>query len=274
MEGARALVTGASSGIGAATAVALAEHGATVGLVGRRRDKLEDVLAQCRVHTPDSHAWVADLGDLSRAETLIHDAWAEFGALDLLVNNAAVPKRRHVSDLTPAEIEDVMRVNFLSPVRMSLAVLPRFLERGSGMIVNVSSTGGRLGILHEAAYCASKFALCGWSESMALDLWGTGVEIRLVIPGAFATDIWNRPDNEPSPYDGPLEDPVVAAAAILGAIEGTAFETYVPAEMKSVAEFKTAAIDAFLAGTIAAMGGSPPTENVHPGGVEPDATPA
>ncbi len=255
LRGSIALVTGASSGIGAATALRLAQRGVTVGLVARREDKLKGVLNRCREHAPDSRSWVADLGDLDRAEAIVHEAWDELGSLDVLVNNAAMPKRRHVVDLTSSEIEEVMRVNFHSPVRMSLAALPKFLERGSGTIVNVSSTGGRLGILQEAAYCASKFALCGWSESLALDLWGTNVRVRLVTPGAFATDIWTRPGNEPSPYHGPLDDPIVAADAIVAAIEGGQFETYVPAEMKGVVEFKTTDIDAFLAGTIAAMGG-------------------
>lgn len=255
LTGSIALVTGASSGIGAATALRLAERGVTVGLVGRRPDKLGAVLARCQAHTPASRSWIADLGDLDRAESIVHEAWSAFGSLDILINNAAMPKRRHVCDLTSAEIDEVMRVNFLSPVRMSLAVLPKFLDRGSGTIVNVSSTGGRLGIPQEAAYCASKFALCGWSESMALDLWGTNVRVRLVIPGAFATDIWNRPGNEPSPYNGPLEDPAVAADAIVAAIEGDHFETYVPADMKGVAEFKTADIDTFLSGTVEALGG-------------------
>ena len=100
-----------------------------------------------------------------------------------------------------------MRTNYLSPVAMSLAVLPRMLERDHGVIVNVSSLGGRIGIAHEAAYVASKFALSGWSEAMAMDLWSTGVEVRLVTPGAIDTEIWDQPGNDPAPYDGPFEPP-------------------------------------------------------------------
>ena len=78
--------------------------------------------------------------------------------------------RRHVTQLTMAEVERTMRINYFSPVAISLAVLPRMLARDSGTIVNVSSLGGRLGIATEAAYSGSKFALAGWSESMAIDL--------------------------------------------------------------------------------------------------------
>ena len=107
LEGSKILVTGASSGIGAALAPILAERGATVGIVARRADRLEEVLEQCRKHTPDRGMWAADLGDLDAAEKLALDAWDAFGGLDVLVNNAAIPKRTHVTDLTPADVHDV-----------------------------------------------------------------------------------------------------------------------------------------------------------------------
>jgi short-subunit dehydrogenase len=133
---------------------------------------------------------------------------------------------------------------------MGLAVLPRMLERDAGVIMNVSSLGGRLGIRNEAAYCASKFALSGWSESMAMDLWPTGVDVRLITPGAIDTEIWDQEGNDPAPYHGPLEPPATVAAAICDALVGVAFETYTP-DMKGVAEFKTSDIDTFMAGTVA-----------------------
>ena len=170
IDGASILVTGASSGIGASLAPMLAARGATVGIVARRKDRLEEVLEQCRQHSPDSRMWVADLDDVEGSERLVLEAWDAFGGLDVLVNNAAIPKRRRVQDLSVEELDRTMRVNFTAPVRMTMAILPRWIERDAGMVVNVSSLGGRLGIVHEAAYCASKFALCGWSESMALDL--------------------------------------------------------------------------------------------------------
>jgi short-subunit dehydrogenase len=252
VDGARILVTGASSGIGSVVAERLAERGAVVGLVARRADRLAEVLDRCRAHSPHSAMWAVDLADLERAEAVVGDAWDAFGHLDVLVNNAAIPKRRDVRSLTVDEIDEVMRVNFTSPVRMSLAVLPRLLDRDAGIIVNVSSLGGRLGIVHEAAYCAAKFALCGWSESMAIDLWDTGVDVRLVIPGPIDTEIWDQPDNDAPLYDGPLEPPSVVADAIIELIEGDHFEVYAP-DLRSIVEFKTTEIDAFLEGA-AAMG--------------------
>jgi short-subunit dehydrogenase len=253
VAGAAVLVTGASSGIGAALAVALAERGAAhIGLVGRRTARLDEVAARCRTVGPDTdvHIWVQDLTDVAAAEALALDAWARFGGLDVLVNNAAVPMVRAVQDLSVDDLASTMRTDFESPVRMAMAVLPRMIERDHGMIVNVSSMGGRMGIPREAAYCAAKFALCGWSEAAAADLWSTGVRVRLVIPGPIDTDIWDRPGTEPSAYDGPKEPPGPVADGIIELIEGDRFETYLP-DMKSIAEFKTSEIDLYLEGAVA-----------------------
>ena len=250
-----ALITGASSGIGAALARVLAARGSTVGLVARREDRLAEVLADVRRDAPDSEMWVADLEEPAAALRVADAAWAAFGHVDVLVNNAAIPGVRHVQRLDPAEVERVMQVNFHAPVRLTLALLARMLERGGGTIVNVSSLGGRLGILREAAYCASKFALCGWSESLALDLWDTPIDVKLVIPGAVDTEIWHHPDAEPSSYDGPKVPAVEGAEGIAAAIDSDRFEHYLP-DMKAVAEFKTADIDEYLARSIEALGGS------------------
>ena len=247
LQGARVLVTGASSGIGAATAKALAAAGATVGLVGRRQANLEAITGECRQFSPDCTFWAVDLSDLEAAEDLALDAWATFGHLDVLINNAAIPKVRPIDRMTFDDVEHAMRANFFSPVRMTLAVLPRMLARGSGTIVNVASMGGRLGIQHEAAYSASKFALSGWSEAMAMDLHGTGVRVRLIQPGAIDTDIWDRPGEEKALYfEGPKEPPSVVAEGILAAIGSDRFEHYLP-DMKSVVEFKDSDIDAYIA---------------------------
>jgi short-subunit dehydrogenase len=206
------------------------------------------VLAECE---GDGHvAYPCDLGDVEAAEQLILRAWDELGGLDAVVHNAAIPKRRAVQHLTYAEVEHVMAVNYFAPARMTLAVLPRMLERDRGSNVFVSSLGGRLGIVHEAAYCGSKFALCGWAESMAMDLWDTNVDVRLVIPGPIDTEIWDLPDNDDPLYHGELLPPSTVATDIINAIEGDRFETYSP-DMLSIVEFKTKDIDVFLEGASA-----------------------
>lgn len=253
LDGAHVLVTGSSSGIGAALAPMLAERGATVGLVARRADRLAEVLDLCRDRSPGAdpghRMWSTDLSDPSIAADLAIEAWDAFGGLDALVNNAGRPMRRPVQQLDTMTVEEVMRTNFHSPVAMSLTILPHMLDRDSGLIVNVSSLGGRLGIANEAAYSASKFALCGWSEAMTMDLWSTGVGVRLVLPGAIATEIWDQPGNDPSPYEGPFEPADDVAAVICDSLLSERFEWYAP-DMKGIVEYKTAEIDTFMAGAV------------------------
>src|SRR5580698_1034556 len=250
VAGKRVLITGASSGIGAALARRLAGHGAVVGLVSRRSERLAEVLADCRETSPESTMWVADLGDTAAVDRFGLRVWDDLGGIDVLVNNAATPKRRVVEALDPADVEAIMRVNFFAPMRLTLAVLPRMLQRGHGVIVNVSSVGGRLGIVHETAYCASKFALCGWSESMAVDLYGTGVSVKLIEPGPVDTEIWDQPGSEQPLYQGPKVPAEEVADGIIAALGSDRFEHYLP-DMKAVVDAKNADVDAYIAGAAA-----------------------
>ena len=250
LDGRTALVTGASSGIGAVVAEALAEAGARVGLVARRADRLERVLARCRAHAPGSAMWVADLADLEAIDDLGKAVEREFGAVDVLVNNAGMPKRRRVQDLSPAEAGDVMRLNYLSPVQLTLALLPGMIARGRGHLVAVGSVAARLGPPHEAAYAASKAALTAFWESMAVDLDGTGVQVHVVQPALIAgTELFTLPGNEE-----PLSDvsqalpPQEVAAAVLNMLGEGRFEKYVPGWFDEMASGKAADVDAFVAG--------------------------
>ena len=245
--GKRVLITGASSGLGAALARQLAGRGAVVGLIARRRDRLGEVLADCQRSSPESAMWAADLADAAALRDLALRAWDVLGGVDVLVNNAAIQKRRPVTALDPDEVEDVMRVNFFAPMRLTLALLPGMLERGSGLIVNVSSVGGRLGIIHETAYCASKFALCGWSEAMAVDLHGSGISVKLIEPGPVDTEIWDQPGSEEPLYQGTKFAADEVAEGIIAALGSDRFEHYVP-DMKAVVDAKNADIDTFIAG--------------------------
>jgi short-subunit dehydrogenase len=254
VAGKRVLITGASSGLGAALARQLAAQQAVVGLVARRRDRLAEVLTDCQRTSPDSAMWVADLADSGAVGEVALQAWDGLGGVDVLINNAAIPKRRPVTELVPDGAEAVMRVNFFAPMRMTLALLPPMLARGSGVIVNVSSVGGRLGIIHETAYCASKFALCGWSEAMAVDLHGTGISVKLIEPGPVDTEIWDQPGSEEPLYQGPKVAADEVADGIIAALGSDRFEHYVPGQMalKEIVDARNADIDAFIAG-VAAM---------------------
>ncbi len=247
-SGQRVLVTGASSGIGAGLAEEFARLGAVVGICARRQDRLDEVLARVREHSPESRRWVVDLARPEEVDRLAAEATSELGQIDVLVNNAGIPKRRHVSRLDPDTVAAVMNINYLSPVRLTLALLPQMLERDSGRIVNVSSVAATLSSPGEAAYDASKAAITAFSEAMAVDLWQTGIRVLVVYPGLVDTELFSLPDN----------DPVIAAVeavpvaelvdGVFGALERDARQVYVPGYFADLASGKASDVEGFLAG--------------------------
>ena len=247
IDGSTILVTGASSGIGEALAPLLAARGATVGIAARRADRLAATLARCQEYAPRSRMWSVDLSDVDAAVRLVHDAWDAFGGLDCLVNNAAVGKRKLLTDHTAEDLDVVLRTNFMSPIRMNLAVLPRMIERGHGTIVNVASGGGRFGIVHESAYCAAKFAVSGWTEVAAMDLADTPIEVKLIQPGAIDTEIWiPLPGELPGLPGAEFVTAEECAAGIVDALEADGVEFFVPADLKAHVDMKNADLGGWI----------------------------
>ena len=186
----RVLITGASSGIGAALAAELVTRGDTVGICARRTDRLAEV--------PAAHRWTIDLADLGVIDSFAAQVEAEMGGVDVLVNNAGASRRRPITKLTAAELDETMRVNFTSAANLAIALLPAMLARGSGTIVNVSSMGTRSAAARVGAYAAAKAALNHFTEALWFDLDGTGVVAKLFIPGTTATEFSvDRPGNDP-----------------------------------------------------------------------------
>ena len=249
LKGCRTLVTGASSGIGAGLAEALAARGAVVGICARRGDRLAEVVGRCMEHSPDSRMWAVDLADLDAVDQLAVDVMDAFGGIDLLVNNAGIPKRRHVTALDIETITAVMHINYLSPIRLTMALLPQMLARGSGTIVNISSVAATLSAPGEAAYDASKAALTAFSEAMAVDLWETGISVMVVYPGVIDADLFSLPDNDVPDLPVAAEPVSVAVDAILGGLDSGAAQVYVPEFFRELAAGKAQDVGKFLEGT-------------------------
>jgi len=251
LAGKRVLVTGASSGIGAGLAVAFAQAGATVGICARREDRLREVLARCTEHAPQSQMWVTDLSRPDEVDALARDSVAALGGVDVLVNNAGIPKRRHVTALDIATVEAVTMLDYVSPVRLTLALLPQMLERREGRIVNVSSVAATLSSPGEAAYAAAKAALSVWSEGMAVDLWDRGIKVLVVYPGVVDTELFTLPDNDP--FTASVESITVeeCVASVMDAFAKDELQVYVPEWFAAIAARKAADVGAFLAGTAA-----------------------
>jgi short-subunit dehydrogenase len=227
LAGRVAIVTGASSGIGRVTARRLARHGTTVVAVARRADLLDTLVAECRAEAPASFALAGDLGERSFAEGVVAETIARTGRLDVLVNNAALSKHKHILDVTADEVDRVMRVNFMACVWTTLAAIPHFLRAGGGTIVNVSSFAAKVTPAREAVYAASKAAMNAFSEGLWHDLAGSGIHTAIVNPGPIDTEIWEKTD-QPTAYKGRKYPPEMVADAIIEAIVHRRFECTVP----------------------------------------------
>lgn len=235
------VVTGASSGIGRASALDLAGRGARVVAVARREDKLAEV-ASDRIEVAP-----ADVADRDACEALVNSTLERHGRIDVLVNNAGISMRIHAARLSVDDVERVMQVNFMSSVYLTLAALPSMIQRRAGHIVNVSSVAGRVGNPREAAYTASKFAMTGFSEVLAADLASTGVKVHVVYPGPIKTEIWDTLA-EPARWKGTFYPPEIVARAIRAVIERDRFEAWAPRRFGYVRFARTMFPDQFIRG--------------------------
>jgi NAD(P)-dependent dehydrogenase (short-subunit alcohol dehydrogenase family) len=251
-SGKRVLVTGASSGIGEALAKGFAERGATVGICARRADRLEGVVEQLRKHAPDSRSWTIDLSDLDAIDDFAASVLDGLGGIDVLVNNAGIPKRRRVQQLEWREVEELNRINYLSPIKLTLALLPALID-GGGEVINISSVAARLSPPAEAAYAATKAAITAWSESMLVDLAIAGLPVRVhvVNPGVIDTELFHLPDNDP--FTAPVQaEPVDTIVDPILELCGTdQFELYFPTWFADVVGHKFPDTTAYLQGNIA-----------------------
>ncbi len=222
-----AIVTGASSGIGRATARALAERGCAVVAVARREERLRELAALCQKHEPRC-TWIAgDLSERGFAPGMVEEAGRRLGGVDILVNNAAQPFRRPVFELSADEVERAFRVNFYPCVEATLAAIPWMLRAGGGAIVNVSSFASRVVPTFESVYAATKCAMNGFSEGIRNELAEVGIHVALVHPGPIDTEIWERGER-PAGYRGVKHPPEVVATAILDAIARRRDELFAP----------------------------------------------
>lgn len=250
-EGKRVLVTGASSGLGAALAEGLARRGAIVGLCARRAGRLDEVLARVREHSPDSRAWTVDLADLDGLDRFAATAIADLGGLDVLVNNAGIPKRRWAWQHRADEISDVLRVNVESPIRLTTALLDA-LAASAGHVVFIGSVAARLAPPSEAVYAASKAAVTAYAECLRVDLGvaGSDVGVHVVQPGVLDTELFALPDNDDSLSDIEALPPTAIVDAVLSALGTGTAETFVPDWFTDLPPVKTGDLDGFLQGAV------------------------
>jgi short-subunit dehydrogenase len=213
----RALVTGASQGIGRALSEALAARGATVGLAARSVPELEALAASL---TPPGHALPCDVGDADAVRAAV-DAFAEAaGGLDLVVANAGIAHYEPFLEQDLGHIEAMTRVNWLGTVYTVRAALPRLVAQGSGHVVIVSSGAALRAFPQAAVYGATKAAQRAFAGALRHELAGTGVGVTTVFPGEIATRLHAHEEaTMPAWYDGRRADPAVLARLVLDAVE-------------------------------------------------------
>ncbi|MDD1504212.1 3-ketoacyl-ACP reductase [Lysinibacillus sp. NPDC095746] len=184
-----ALITGAGRGIGRATAVAFAQEGIHVGLVGRTLENLQQVAEELKQYDVKVAIAVANVADLDSITKAVESIRGELGAIDILVNNAGISKFGNFMDLTPEEWTNIIDVNVKGVYYTTRAVLPEMLERNTGDIINISSTAGQKGAPITSAYSASKAAVIGLSESLMLEVRKKNIRVTTLTPSTVATDM-------------------------------------------------------------------------------------
>jgi 3-oxoacyl-[acyl-carrier protein] reductase len=216
LEGARALVTGGGRGIGATIALALAGSGCHIALVARTEAQLDAIAAGVTAAGTRVLVAPADLTRPEEVQGIVHKVESEFGGIDILVNNAGGGSFGPVLELTENEFERTLELNVTSVFRLTRAFLPGMLQRKRGHIVMMASTAARRGFAGGAAYCAAKFALDGFAQSLFYETRQSGVRVTTVFPSSVNTELMRNlgPDLNPDRMIQPADVALAVLAAL------------------------------------------------------------
>ncbi len=189
IAGKNAIITGAGKGIGRATAIAFAQEGIHVGLIGKTTSNLENVADELRQYGVNVAVATANVADNDAVIAAVQQVTAELGPIDILINNAGGGKFGKFLELTPEEFKTIIDVNLMGVYYVTRAVLPAMIERQAGDIINISSTAGQKGAPVTSAYSASKFGVLGLTESLMLEVRKHNIRVTALTPSTVATDL-------------------------------------------------------------------------------------
>ncbi|PSL41421.1 3-oxoacyl-[acyl-carrier protein] reductase [Planomicrobium soli] len=208
LNGKTALITGAGKGIGRATAIAFAQEGIHVGLLGRTAANLEEVAKELQQFGVKVSTAVADVADNNAVIAAVDQIKSDLGPIDILINNAGIGKFGKFLELSTEEFKNIIDVNLMGLYYVTRAVLPEMIERQSGDIINISSTSGQKGAPVTSAYSASKFGVLGLTESLMLEVRKHNIRVSALTPSTVVTDlayaenlITGNPENVMQPED-------------------------------------------------------------------------
>ncbi|KAF6245987.1 SDR family NAD(P)-dependent oxidoreductase [Nitrosopumilus sp. b2] len=233
------LITGASSGIGQQTAIEFAKLGANIILVARRKEKLDKVANELEKFKVSTLVYPCDVSNKVQVKEMSNTVLEKFPSVDILVNNAGFAIYGSVKDISIDEIESQMETNYFGMVYCIKNFLPSMLNKKSGHIINVASVAASFGLPGIASYCASKFAMLGFSEGLKHELIDTGVGITVVSPIMVRTDFFDHPSFEKMPKYSPTSlSSKTVAKAILKAANSSRLEIIVPSVVRSAVWLK------------------------------------
>ncbi len=237
LSGKVALVTGASAGIGRATAVALAENGANLVLTARRTERLKQVEDAVLRAGSKAISVIGDATDDETAQQCVSAAIRSFGSLDILVNNVGVGNYKNLIDTSPAEYDEMMITNVRSTFLFTRHAVPAMMRQGAGTIVMISSMAGIYGFAGEAVYCASKFAQVGFAQALDKELRPHGIKVGVVCPGGVKTEFAiGKGRTEKGVAESGMLDPEDVAAAVVLACTQSANSRIIEIQMRTMAE--------------------------------------
>jgi len=223
------VITGASSGIGKASAIQFAKKGANIVLVARRKTKLEELEKELAKFNTETLVCACDVSDKLQVKNMAKTVLEKFQKIDILVNNAGFAILGSVDDLSIEDIEAQMATNYFGMVYCTKEFLPKMKEQNKGHIVNVASVAGSFGLPGIAPYCASKFAMLGFSEGLKHELSDTDIGVTVVSPIMVRTDFFDHPSFKNLPKYSPTSmDTETVAKAILRSANSPRLEIIVP----------------------------------------------
>ena len=234
------VITGASSGIGEAAAEQFAKKGANLVLVARRKEKLEQVEKNLSKYSVKILICVCDVSDKDQVKQMADKTIETFSKIDILVNNAGFVIYGNVKELSIEDIESQMKTNYFGTIYCTKSFLPHFLKQNFGHIVNVASVGASFGVPGLASYCATKYAMLGFSEGLHHELHDTGVGVTVVSPIMVRTSLFDHPSfkNFTKHATGISLSSETVANAIIKASNSSRLEIVVPSFVRIGIWFK------------------------------------
>ncbi|CAN5747017.1 SDR family NAD(P)-dependent oxidoreductase [soil metagenome] len=217
LSGKIAIVTGASTGIGRASALALAAEGAKVVITARRQERLDSLVAEIKTMNTQAFAVAGDANDEATAKRCVETALNEAGSIDILLNNTGMGNYKNLVDTSLDEYDQLMNTNMRTTFIFTRQVVPQMLSQQQGTIIMMSSMAGLYGFANQAVYCATKFAQVGFAQSLDKELRPGGIKVGVICPGGVKTEfaIGAGRTEESVARSGMLEARDVAEAVLL-----------------------------------------------------------